>query len=139
LSDDEKRRSLDAQAQAMGHPAPPESTHTRVYQGGTAWSIAAVAAAALGSVRLWTLVPVALERFALGSCRPSPASAQLTWPGIAMVVLGGLAALGLAEYGIRREGNRWLSMVGSVVGVSCLIGGACLALALLAPPLSCTP
>lgn len=98
----------------------------------------AMAAAVLGSLRLWTLIPIALERFAFGSCRPTSAYAQLTWPQIAMVVSAGLVGVVLAEYGVRRQGNRWLSMVGSVVGVSCILGGAYLIFVLSTPPLPCT-
>jgi len=130
---------MNARSQAVGGPTPLGSSHTRVYEGGTTWSIVAVVVAILGSLRLWTLVPVALERFAFGSCQPSAASAQLTWPQVTTVLFLGLVALVLAEYGVRREGNRWLSMVGSVLGVSCILGGSCLVFVLLTPPLSCTP
>ena len=139
MGDDDSRRAMNSRMQAAGHPAPIGSSHNRVYEGGTTWSAVAVAAAVLGSLRLWTLIPAAMERFAFGSCRPASAYAQLSWASAVAVIAGGLVALVLAEYGVRREGNRWLSMVGSVVGVSCVLGGGCLIFVLSTPPLSCTP
>lgn len=139
MSGVDNRRTINTQLQATGSQTPLGSSHTRIYEGGTTWSVIAVAAAVLGSLRLWTLIPIAMERFAFGSCRPASAYAQLTWPQIAIVVSAGLVGVVLAEFGVRRRGNRWLSMTGSVVGVFCMLGGACLIFVLSTPPLPCTP
>jgi len=136
---DDGGRAVQAQSQNAGHPAPQGSSKNKVYEGGTPWSIAAVVAAVVGSLRMWSLVPDALERFAFGTCRAPSSQSQLSWSQVAIVVGAGLLSVVLAEYGVRREGNRWLSMIGSILGVSCILGGAFLAFTLLSPPLSCTP
>lgn len=133
------RRAMQAHPQIAGDTAPKGSSNFRVFEGGTPWSAAGLIVAVVGSLKMWSLVPAALERFAFGTCRTAVPGTPLSWSQVAIVACAGLLAVGLAEYGVRRQGNRWLSMVGSVVGVSCVLGGAFLAFVLLNPPLSCTP
>ena len=113
------------------------STKVSVHTGGTVWSVGGLVVGIIASARMWTLVPGALERFAFGSCPVSASQVQLSWTQIAVVAVGGIAAIVLAEFGMRRDGNRWASMIASVIGVSCLIGSAALGAALLATPVSC--
>ena len=110
----------------------------RPQEGGTVWSVGALIIAVIGSARMWTLAQGALERFAYSSdCAPSASQVQVDWVQVGVVLASGLLALTLAEFGSRRAGNRWVSMIASVIGVSLVIGGVLLALSLVAPPLPC--
>ena len=109
----------------------------RTREGGTVWSVGSLVIGVLGSLRFWTLVPGALDRFVYGACRPSTSSVQLTWAQVGAAIAAGVFAIVFAEMGARNEGNRWLSMVGSVLGVSLVIGGAVLVITLAARPIPC--
>lgn len=129
------RKPMRVQRQGM----PAGFSKTRTFGGGTIWSAAALIIAVFGSVRMWTLVPGALERFAFPTCGVSVSSVQLNWTQVGVVLASGLLAIALAEFGVRRQGNRWLSMAGSVLGVSLMIGGVLLMMTLVADPLPCSP
>lgn len=118
---------------------PEGSRNVHVYQGGTVWSVGSLIIALIASARMWSLVPGALERFAFPTCTATASSVQLNPVQIGVVAVGGLAAIVLAEYGIRRRGNRWLSMIASVLGAACLIGAAFLVFVYVADPATCTP
>lgn len=132
MSEEDRRMSTSARS------APPGATHVKVYQGGTVWSAGALLVSLFASFRMWTLVPGALERFAFPVCRATTSSVQLNWIQVGVVAVGGVAAIVLAEYGTRRQGNKWLGMIASVIGVSCVIGAGAIGFTLVSTPLSCT-
>ena len=109
----------------------------KVWEGGTPYAVASVVTAVVASMRLWTLVPGALDRFAYGTCEATTSSVQLNWLQIGVAIAGGVIAIALANMGARRDGNRYISIVGSVVGISCVMVGILLAISLAMPPLSC--
>jgi len=110
----------------------------KVWEGGTPYAVASVVTAVAASMRLWTLVPGALDRFAYGVCEATASLVQLNWLQIGVAIAGGFIAIAMADMGVRRNGNRHIAILGSVVGVSCVMVGILLAISLAMPPLSCT-